>query len=194
MRLKDLLEAFNTKASYIEYKKLSQFRSELRFEERGQLYGVRFDQITPHQFEFPKDLKILEDKFIINIMFGDIDKNNEMNFKADNRTKNTSSIRVISKIVNIILDAVNLSNPSLIIFSAKKMDEIYKSRVALYEHIISNTQKATDYSSISFEDGKGTYFVLFDRKLNLSKQQITELENQMKDSLWKQILDKLKGH
>jgi hypothetical protein len=43
------------------------------------------------------------------------------------------------------------------------------------------SKKGTNFSYISFEDSKGTYFVLYDRKLNLSKKQINSLYNQMSD-------------
>lgn len=197
MRFKDFLaEVFNTKVTHIEYKEIDIDTSELRFMEEDQLFGVRITKIPVHKLSgIPISLNILKDKTILNVVFGDINDKGKMNFNADKRFKNTGSIKVISKVFNIITDVVDLMKPSIIVFSAKKGDKIYKSRVSLYNFVINSVQKYTNFSYIKFEDWKGTYFVMYDDDLNLSDLQINDLKKQMSDepqSMLQQLLQKVK--
>ena len=134
-------------------------------------------------------------KKIISVAFGDINEEDEINYVADKKIKNTSSIKIISIVYHIIVDIIREVKPSIVIFSAKKQDHLYKSRSTLYELIIQSAIKTTNYYCKMAEDNNGKYFILIDRSLNLSKSQIKEIESQMKDepnTLFQKIMDLVK--
>jgi len=162
------------------------------FSASEQNFVIYVTHLHSSSFVLPSILDDFKHLSILNVVFGVINDQQEVELSL---TKTNKPFLPISIVKNAILDKAASIKSDIVVFSAKsEYDNVedYKKRVGLYTTLVHAYAKQGKFSFKTYNDAKGTYYVLIKSSLShqLSKEQHKAIQEQIVDKLT--VKDKLK--